>query len=137
MLEQHETIVIHVERLEFFIGGEAIRLPQARARILMRHHLQALHAVLAAHFAAEEEGGYFASLLDDRPDLRPRADAIAGQHPVLRGRIVEMIGQMSRGMSAEAIAASIGEFITALRTHEAAERQLVVAATMQDTGVGD
>jgi hypothetical protein len=133
---QHDAVLTHVDRLERLLHGEARGLPNARARMLVRQHLDALHAVLVDHFAAEEDGGYMSEVLRPRPDLAARASVIVAQH----GAILHAF-ETTRAMAPHTSLSVLGEAVDALllrlRKHEAAERRLVEDAVMQDLGNGD
>ena len=134
--QQHDEVLTHVDRLGRLFHGEARGLPHARARQLVRQHLAALHAVLVRHFAAEEEGGYMAELLRDRPDLSRRAARISAQHAeLLRAYEVAIAGAPHARL--EVLRENVDELIQQLREHEAAERRLVEDAVLQDLGASD
>jgi hypothetical protein len=134
--QQHDEVLTHIDRLHRLSHGDARGLPHARSRTLVRQHLQALHAVLERHFAAEEEGGYMAEMLRNRPDLSSRADRIATQHGEILAAFENTLA-MAPHATLIALEDTVGELLHLLGEHEAAERRLVQDAVLQDLGVGD
>ena len=123
MQQQHREILGHVERLDQLVAQQARVVPPNQARTLIRQHLRALREVATAHFAAEEDAGYFAALAVTRRDLRPRADRVVPQH----GAIVEALDAAhhnARHWSIPLLCDKCRELVQLIGAHEQAEREL-------------
>ena len=136
ILEQHASIVTHLERLETLVEDHRSRLRPAQKRQLLRQHLAALREVLVPHFAAEEEGGYLHEIVEARPDLEHRTASLGAQH----GEILDHIG-LTLGSVADKGLPSLFEdakgTIERLRAHEAAERALIQDAALRELSAAD
>jgi hypothetical protein len=133
---QHQEILTHADRLRRLLHGDARGLPNARARVLVLQHVRALAVVLQRHFAAEEEDGYMAEALRQRPDLAARAERIRCQHAALE-RAFESTLRNAQDASLAVLSAAVDDLLRQLGNHEAAERRLVEDAVLQDLGIGD
>lgn len=97
---------------------------------------------LAFHFTLEEAYGYFEEALDSKPHLESQAGLLKGQHAelfVLARDLADAAAQLdfSSDSKAEKIARRFRVFDQALRDHESAELNLILAALEDDLGVGD
>ncbi len=111
------------DRLHVIISAPRGVLPEARLRGVLRHELESLRELLLGHFASEEEGGYLADLVRDRPELRDVAEELRGQHAVLRkdfDALVTDAAEAPLGQLVERIGATLETF----DAHEHAEAQL-------------
>jgi hemerythrin len=105
--------------------------------------LAQLYVELRTHFEHEERGGYFDDLIARAPQLKPMADRVIDEHPILLRCVETMRDQ------AETAAASnrptpwnhlrqlFEEFRNRFRLHEASENQLVREAYYRDMGAED
>lgn len=134
--QQHDEVLTHLDRLDRLFHGDGRGVDHARARVLVRQHLEALQAVLASHFAAEEEGGYMAEILAPRPELSARAATLEGQHAEILRTLARTLASLPDARLA-VIEGKLSELVVMLRSHESAERRLVEDAVLQDFGAGD
>lgn len=125
---QHEEILQHVQELTALKGSAD------RAATVQR--VDALHAVLERHFAAEEEGGYFAELREPRPDLEHRFSMLEAQHEQMLAAL-EGIRRDGGSLAMDELNSRVTGVLDTLRAHEAAERELLQGAVLRDIGVGD
>ncbi len=131
--QQHEDIRTHVGRIHALFHG---RVEHTRARALLRQHLEALYALLVRHFAAEEDGGYMAEVLQRRPDLARRVQALQAEHPRILRSFAHTLAMIPHA-SLSALEDVVVELLGVLGDHDEAERRLVEDAVLQDLGVGD
>ena len=137
LLRQHREIEAHVAALEHFISSSAAKTtPMSRVRTLLKSHLRALHDATTAHFAAEEGGGYFRSVLAARPDLQSRAARLLTQHRRIAVSLESAVDSAEE-TSPRVLCEEVVEILALLRQHEAAELALVQDATLQDLAAAD
>ena len=133
MEQQHDDIRTHVGRVHALFHG---RIEHARARALLRQHLVALYALLVRHFAAEEEGGYMAEIVRDRPDLGRRTAKLQAEHASILRSFEHTLAMLPHA-SLSVLEETVVELLGALGDHDEAERRLAEDALLQDLGVAD
>lgn len=135
LLDQHEALMKALQRLETVLDApREEHHPGARPRVVL--DLEAVRARLADHFAAEEDGGYFAELLADRPDLRARARVVAAQHGEITRALDDVLAREAT-LDLAALDQPARAVVALVRRHEAEERRLVEDAVQQEVGTPD
>jgi hemerythrin len=102
-----------------------------------RHVLSRLRAHLEHHFAQEEQGGYLEEALVHAPRYSSHASRLLAQHPVMLGRVSDVLTLAGSGDFTEArwpkVQQEVSKLLKELLAHEAGENQLVQRAF--NTGV--
>ncbi len=96
---------------------------------------------LAFHFSLEEAYGYFEDLVESTPHLHSQTGRLRMQHTklfVMARDLADKAAARHKGATTELmqLADQFNEFDDALKTHEAAELQLIMTAMNQDEGGG-
>jgi len=99
---------------------------------------------LATHFSLEEFFGYFDDAVDVAPRFSTQADILKAQHTSLFSEICEIVDEAEclaygepNACHATLIAEQYRLFHDKLEAHEICERELIMAALIEDIGVGD
>ncbi len=107
----------------------------------LRNGLAELDRHLAAHFVHEEEGGYFAEVLQIAPRYKSEVDGLLSQHPLLREMLSSLLSKvddapltMSRWQD---IANGFERFVEHFIEHETDENDLLQKSYCQDIGAED
>jgi hypothetical protein len=133
----HQVAIDHhqlhdlVGQLSFALRGQQYHTADL-ARLF--HELELL---LIEHFAREERGGYFEGIIEARPNLKSRVDALIVQHARMLQAVCEMqsrLGQRQLYLPSQEMARAFDEFLGDFEAHEAEENDLVQDAHLQDLG---
>jgi hypothetical protein len=105
------------------------------------HMLAQLGDRIIAHFALEEDGGYFAEAILQSPRLVARANRLMAQHPMLSSKVRRVTIGSDAGAGSETwweeTRLRFEEFRAALAEHERGENELLQEAYTQDIGSHD
>ncbi len=116
---------------------------------ILGHHYQAfvdelygLCDQLAFHFALEEAYGYFDDALESTPHLHEQSSRLRNQHSQLFVAARDLADHAAKRRKPNSIelmhiVSEFRRFDIALKAHESAEQELIMAALTQDVGVGD
>lgn len=93
-------------------------------------------ATLATYFDAEENGGYFAGIVDDCPQFQGRIHKLEETHEHLRATIASARHLADRGERSEmrALGRDIDCILEKLERHERAENELMQDFFLSDGG---
>lgn len=107
----------------------------------MGMRLGEIRQLLAAHFAAEEEGGYLAPALSAAPQFTRRAADLRHQHREFLRDLDEMVVRLTSSPAQfptwSDACREFDELLARLRDHEHAENEIVQTALELDTGNAD
>lgn len=107
----------------------------------MGTRLREIGRILEGHFAAEEAGGYLASVVEAAPELAAQVDELRGQHAALRTQLETLVNDLTatpvRFPDWDRACVACGRLLNALRSHEHAENALVQMALETDVGDAD
>lgn len=107
----------------------------------MGMRLEEIRQLLAAHFAAEEEGGYLAPALRAAPQFTHRAEHLQHQHQEFLRELDEMVVRLTSSPAQfptwSDACREFDELLARLRDHEHAENEIVRSAFELDTGDAD
>ena len=87
---------------------------------------------LREHFAAEEEGGYFGALLDERPELSSQIERLRIEHQEIAALIAGLEAS-SPGWNAE-LGLQLGQLLDRFQQHERAEAKMLQDFFGRDQG---
>lgn len=121
--EQHQDLVIDVDRLHLLATASADALPAPRLRAVLRRELLDMVAVLDQHFASEER-----RVDAEREERGAHAVAAAAElreaHAYLRTRLQELADQTG-SMRIDVLKSRIVDVLDELAEHERTENRLV------------
>ena len=122
----------------------AVDRPLGVGRFTIIDLLSELRDHLATHFALEEAFGYFDDPIDVAPHLCEQAETLRAEHSELFVQVcrladqaVDLLGEQGTLQGYRQVARAFREFDRRLRTHEAAENELIMLAFNRDIGIGD
>lgn len=97
---------------------------------------------LAFHFALEEAFGYFDDALESTPHLHDQSSRLRNQHSQLFIAARDLADHAAKHrrptvVEVRHVVNEFRRFDVALKVHESAEQGLILAALVQDVGVGD
>lgn len=120
IIEQHEQILLSIERLKIAAAWKGGGLSEPHLRKVVAIDLEELGALLAEHFAFEENGGYMHWILNHKPELQGEADRLQHQHGNI---LAEVNGLRNRAESVDIneLKSSVLLILDHLASHEAAE----------------
>jgi hypothetical protein len=87
---------------------------------------------LREHFSAEEEGGYFGALLDERPELSSQIEHLRLEHQEIAA-LVANLEASSPGWNAE-LRLHLGQLLDRFQQHERAEAKMIQEFFGRDEG---
>lgn len=128
---------LRIDRLWALLHAPSHVLKRSVWKRLLLHEAGRLREMTEEHFAREEEGGYLAELLGDRPHLAGQARALLDEHEVARARLEKLDALLAGEPTVEALRARLRDIVTLLSRHESRENELVQQATHDDLGGGD
>jgi hypothetical protein len=103
--------------------------------------ISALIIEMERHFVHEEQGGYFATILEDAPQFQFRVQLLEQQHEQFRADLRSMqqlcYGSMWGLDRAADLRLAFHEFVRQLQQHERAERSLFQEALTRDVSASD
>lgn len=121
VLEQHAALRRLLGEVRALVGAPAG--PEATRRLSAS--LDELLPRLEAHFAHEEEGGLFATIVEKKPEAAHTCARLVGEH----GAFLTRVEQLRRATEASASLEELREPLTALvadlHAHEDIENELV------------
>lgn len=123
VLSEAESLLGTITELRRVSGVLMARAPHGtmHARLL----LSDLSAQVSTYFDAEEQGGYFQTIVTDRPDLGPRVALLSAAHDELRESVASLRRLAHDGSEPMSLGRGIADVIDALEGHEALERALL------------
>ncbi|HVW27388.1 MAG TPA: hemerythrin domain-containing protein [Polyangiaceae bacterium] len=98
--------------------------PDAQGREQWVAALSPFSECLLAHFEAEERGGYFTTLAEDRPDLEQLIEALRIEHRQMR-EIVRLVSDFVQVGEDALVARSLTRLLDMLDAHERRESDLM------------
>lgn len=119
-------------RLEALVRGHG----EPRAATVLRSLLSRFEERLAGHLTKEEESRVLERAAELEPRFAPKAEALLGEHGVIRGAVREVVHAAEGGRWPEVLQRFEGLRRTLLR-HEQAENELISRALLEDVGGGD
>lgn len=90
---------------------------------------------LLSHFSAEEKGGYFDTLVAERPQFSQRVARLLDEHDEMRRTTVGLTAA-ARSLPPHQLAARLAELIATFEAHERAEVRLLQDFFSSDEGAG-
>lgn len=101
--------------------------------------LGGLSVTLSSYFDAEENGGYFAGIVDDCPAFKIRISSLEETHEYLLHSIASALRIADRAEQSQmpALANRIDRILSDLERHEHAENELVQDFFLNDQGSGE
>jgi hypothetical protein len=116
-----------------------LRGEESQAYVSAGRALGDFSATLSTYFAAEENGGYFAGIVDDSPDFKNRISSLEETHGYLRDSIASArrIADRAEQSQMPALANHIDRILSDLERHEHAENQLLQDFFLNDQGSGE
>ncbi|HSW44516.1 MAG TPA: hemerythrin domain-containing protein [Phycisphaerae bacterium] len=108
----------------------------------LKDEFERFRAHMQKHFALEEEGGYLAAVLQDRPGFHDDVQRLRDQHAEagpLMTSIFEEVNHLEVGTPLHLLdsCARIRNLLGILKEHETTEDRLVLQAFSQDMGGND
>lgn len=121
-----------LEQLRQCLAGPSAQRTQLAAL------LRELLTCLQEHFQHEEEGGYFAELVDASPNLSERADALCREHVEMHAQLTALHGHAQEAACPwENLQREFAQFLDRFKLHEAAENDMLQQAYCHDIGADD
>lgn len=105
-----------------------------RAMLPARRQLASLSACLTVYFDAKEARGYFATIVEECPDLEGRAIALDEGRQDLRHRVTSVRRLAFRSTDTAELGRGIDGIIEKLEKHERSERDLLEAFFREEGG---
>ena len=117
----------------------SLRGENSRAYVAAGRALGDFSATLSTYFDAEENGGYFAGIVDDCPDFKSRISSPEETHGHLRESIASVRRMATRAERSQmpALARHIDRILDDLERHEHAENELLQDFFLNDDGSGE
>ena len=117
----------------------SLRGEKSQAYVAAGRALGDFSATLSTYFDAEENGGYFAGIVDDCPDFKSRISGLEETHEHLRDSIASARRMADRTEQSQmpALARHIDCILSDLARHEHAENELLQDFFMNDGGSGE
>lgn len=140
ILAESEALDRHLDRTWTRLGGTEIPTGAPAWQEEVRGALSRLHESLRRLFALEEgEGGFFAEIVDRRPDQAARIEELRRQHLSILRQMEGLIERVEGNASCEdaALAKNLVAFLESLRTQRSIERSLLQGTFLVDEGVAD
>ena len=133
--DEHESLANHYQQVfDSLKGGPEQRVLAARL-------LDELIDAVIAHFAHEEEGGYYLHVVEKAPSRASVVDELKHQHGELL-RMIVRIAEAARGEnqsaeSCEVVQRDFADFLKRCSEHEARENRLVQEVYLLDIAAAD
>ncbi len=126
--------VVALRRISLSLQGE-----MSQDYVAASGALSDFSATLATYFDAEENGGYFAGIVDDRPEFQGRIHKLVETHEDLRATIASARLMADRGERSEmpALGRDIDSILEQLERHERTENELMEDFFLSDGGSGE
>jgi hypothetical protein len=128
------SLELSIDRLWAVLHAPPRVLPRAGWRRLLTHEAAELRAEVESHFVLEEEGGYLAELIEERPHLAGPAETLLAEHARIREDLASLAAAIDGGASVEAIRGRLRDVVSVLSRHESRENELVQQPTHVDLG---
>lgn len=132
LVKAHQDLLKEILKLE-----AALNVPNSPPPRSLRECLEAIYPILAEHFLFEEQNGYLAFVLEQKPHLERSVNALRDEHKDLQNDLIELLDAIPKGGSAEPFVERAGQWVQRLRNHERQENLLVEDAINQDVGSAD
>jgi hypothetical protein len=98
--------------------------------------LDAFRAQLLAHFAIEESEGYFGTLGEERPSLRPGIARLRSEHEDMLRAVSRLLALSEDPSRYPELVEELKSFIDCFNAHESAENDLMQDFFSRDEGSG-
>jgi hypothetical protein len=123
VLSEAESLLVTIGELRRVSDALIAHMPHAttHARLL----LSDFSAQLSTYFDAEENGGYFQTIVTDRADLEPRIAILRATHDRLRDSVASLRRLARNESDSTTLGHGIADVIDALDRHEVMERALL------------
>lgn len=117
----------------------SLRGETSQAYVAAGRALGDLSTTLTTYFDAEENGGYFAGIVDQCPDFQGRISSLEETHEYLRDSIASAWQSADRAERSRmpALASHIDRILSDLERHEHAENELLQDFFLNDHGSGE
>lgn len=131
------------ERLEFLIAEIRWVLiePSELHLRLFKGLMGELVPLLEDHFAHEEEGGYFAELIEIAPELSERVEQLRLEHGEMLATVRAINSRLQFADSTpnwfSAIRSDFTDFLQRCEAHQHEENAMAQEGYLRDTGAGD
>ena len=136
----------HIKETMTLLADELARdvepadFPQWKLTYLWR--LRDFQAMLLKHFDLEEEGGFTTDLLRLAPHRANQIRQVEAEHRKIMALLTQLTGLLKRmdrltDVRMARLRDQLQDLVALIRTHEAAECELIQAAYYEDFGVGD
>ena len=99
------------------------------------HPIQDLALELYAHFGAEENDGYFGTLVFERPSLGPRVESLRADHAQIVRALASIPVRAAAGTTGLELSNLLGAALDFLQAHERRENLLMQDYLLRDEGV--
>lgn len=135
---EHTLLLARIEELRQF-WREVCELGDGPKFGEMASRVSNLRSLLQGHFADEEHGGYFASVLKVAPRFTDEARQLQAQHAEFLECLDQLIECLRKSQcgSWQNVCDGFEQFVEDLRKHERREHDLLQTVFNQDDGEGD
>ncbi len=131
---QHRDLKLELDRIHLILLAPSDALPKTRMLALLRHEAGKLAVSLEHHFGYEETGGYMSEVLEERPGLNRRVEALQRQHEALLRRL-EGVGH--HDLTLGDVRGELAEVLDVIGEHERDEVAIYQETFATDLGEGD
>lgn len=131
------------ERLETLIAELkwALLKPSIAHLSLIRELMDELAALLADHFAHEEQGGYFDELVDLNPTVSAHVERLQAQHRQMLASVQKINRQLRHADNTPLwfamIRTAFNDFVQTCEAHQHEENSMMQEGYLRDDGEGD
>jgi len=130
IVEEHRRLHVCLEKVEAALS--AARPPEAAAVARLASTLAELAPFLRAHFAREEEEGFFDRVQATWPHAAGTCERLVGEHRTLLARLERLQDESGAGLATEeavsTLMAGARTLLKDLVRHEELENELIVGA---------
>ena len=124
-LAEHENLHETLARVDELCGAIEAEQPELVSRLQPSRLLADLTSVLATHFAVEEAGIYFGSIVRERPHFAGKVAELRAEHDVMLSIVTQLREMASTRNGWPRIAAPGRVLLEMLAAHERAESRLL------------
>ncbi len=140
--EEHGHLKQEMEKIWQLIDAEVSKDEFVQWRMDLLFLLRDFHNDLQKHFDLEEEGGFMSDIVRVAPQHTHAVAQLYEEHQQMSSGLNTILADLKALTTMERtefnrIRSQIEDFLTLLKTHEAAEGNLMVSTYLQDEGSGD
>jgi hypothetical protein len=134
VLGEHATLHATLDLLRGLSSRllEASPASDADARTLLEGFSMNVHA----HFAAEENDGYFGTLVEDCPELGERVASLEAEHGAMRAELARLLELSLDARSERELGQGLAALLDRFLSHERSENAILQEFFLRDDGVG-